>query len=82
MSVTYTVTITRNTNDHYTTSYDVWAKRASVPEAVGDGAFVGNYPILANEASIDVTYATPLDGQYYFLCIPRRDYLIGRETLL
>ena len=82
MSVTYQIVIPRATGDTHVLSFDLWAKRESAPNAVGDGIFVGNIVIGADETSVSTTYATPLDGRYFFLVIPRRNDQIGRETLL
>jgi len=81
MSITFSLVITRPSNDNYTMSYDIWAKRNKAPLAVGDGEFVGNFPITAGETSITVPYTATLDGAYYFLFLPRRNDQIGRETL-
>jgi hypothetical protein len=82
MTDTYDITITRGTGDNYTLSYDLWAKRGSVPEAVGDGEFVGTYRMQANATTVDATFTTNFSGTYYYLIVPRRHYQIGRETLL
>lgn len=76
----WTLTISRPTEDSYTTSYDIWGKRNAPPDAAGDGTFVGNYPITASETSITVTWTAPTDGWYKFLYIPLRDDVIGREV--
>jgi len=82
MSLLYTFNIGRPTSDAYTTSYDVWVKRGAAPEAVGDGIFVGNYPILASSTTVSVSYTTKLDGTHHFLAIGKRGYMISRESFL
>lgn len=62
---TESVTIYRN-GDRYVTSYDVWVKALSAPQDVGDGEFVGNYPIAPSEASIDVTWTSPVAMTWVF----------------
>ena len=82
MSVTYNFNISRPTSDAFSTSYDVWVKRGAAPEAVGDGIFVGNYPILASSTTVAVSYTTQLDGVHHFLAIGKRGYMINREVFL
>lgn len=82
MTVSWQVIITRHDDDDYVLNYDVWAKREYAPSAVGDGEFVGTYPIGANESTITLTYTTEFAGQYYFMVVPKRGYQIGRESVL
>jgi hypothetical protein len=53
------------------TSFDVWAKKNVVPENDGDGVFVANVPIAANETSVTYAWTAPSDGSWKFLAIPR-----------
>ena len=66
----YTVTITRG--DAWDTSYDLWAKRGSVPLEEGDGVFLGNYPIAPDKSSVSATPTLPNDGTFGILVVPIR----------
>lgn len=70
---TYNIAIERN-GDEWVTSYDVWAKAGSYPQDIGDGVFVGNYPIAPEEDSILEEWETPDTRDYYLsaLSIYRR----------
>lgn len=76
----WSITISRPSDDKYTLSYDVWGKRNAPPTAAGDGTFIGNYTIDADESSISLTWTAPTDGLYKFLYIPLRNDIMGREV--
>lgn len=54
------------------TSYDVWAKFGAYPECDGDGTYVGNFPIAADETSVGGDFeAQNNSDNWRFIAIPR-----------
>jgi hypothetical protein len=65
MSAGYSLTIQRASA--YDSSYDVYAKRGSVPIESGDGLFMGNFTILPYETEIIASAIVPASGLWGFL---------------
>jgi hypothetical protein len=67
--MTFTLFIERGTGS-YATSFDVWAKEGSYPECDGDGIYIGNVPIGADED--EVSYEPTIDDpeDYKYIAIP------------
>lgn len=71
MSITLTFTVNRSTGS-IVTSYDVWAKFGAYPECDGDGTYVGNYPIDADETAIYGEFeAANNSDNWRFIAIPK-----------
>ena len=71
MTETLTFIINRGTGS-IVTSYDVWAKFGTYPECDGDGTFVGNYPIDADESSVTGEFdAANNSTNWKFIAVPR-----------
>lgn len=59
-------------------SYDVWAKVGATPLEIGDGTYVGNFPILPSQSSITATATVPATASYGYLVAPVQ----ARESLV
>jgi hypothetical protein len=66
----YTLIINRATGS-FATSFDVWAKEGAFPQNDGDGVFIANVTIDADETS--VSYVPTIDDpdSYKYIAIPR-----------
>lgn len=54
------------------TSYDVWAKLGAYPECDGDGTYVGNFPIDADEDEVGGEFDAENNSENWrFIAVPR-----------
>ena len=83
MSVTpIIIQLTRGANDHWTQSYNVWAKTGGMPQTDGDGVFVGTIAIGTNAISAGISWTPPANGTYQFLAVPVRFDVSGLPARL
>ncbi len=77
MTETLTVTINRPSGS-YATSFLVWAKYQAYPETDGDGTFVGEYEVEADEDSISFDWDSPNNStDWKFIAIPKYMESVG-----
>ena len=60
-----TININIQRASDWDTSYDIWYKLGSSPTEVGDGSFLGNYPIDPDETELIVAWDEPIAGATY-----------------
>lgn len=71
MTETLTIVINRAAGS-FATSYLVWGKFAAFPECDGDGTFVGEIDIEADETSVTTEWDSPNNStNWKFIAIPR-----------
>ncbi len=77
MTETLTVIINRAAGS-FATSFLVWAKFQSYPETDGDGTFVGEIAIDANEDSVTYDWDSPNNStDWKFIAIPKYMESVG-----
>lgn len=71
MTETLTITINRPSGS-YATSFLLWAKFQTFPQTDGDGTFVGEVEIGADEDSVTLEWDSPNNSvDWRFIAIPR-----------
>ena len=77
MTEAITITIERGANN-MATSFLVWGKFHAFPQCDGDGVFVGDMPIEADETEIVFEWTTPNNNtDWKFISAPRFSDQVG-----
>ena len=71
MTEVLTIIIERGANN-MATSFLVWGKKNAYPQCDGDGVFVGDLPIEADETEISYDWTTPNNNiSWRFIAAPK-----------
>lgn len=79
MATTYSFTITRA--DPYDTAYEVWARNGTGPIEYGDGFYVGNFPILPHQTTVNGSFSAPAAGSWVFAATQVQNGVLGATSL-
>ena len=71
------VLITRGTGDVYSQSFDLWAQAGRYPICAGDGQYVANVPIDADQDYVAYSWTPPSSGTWKLIAIPIRHEIRG-----
>lgn len=78
MSLLRAITVT--VSDPWVRSFDIWGRIGIKPICAGDGTYIGNATVEADDATVIYQWTAPVDADWQVIAIPLRDDFTGRPA--